>query len=68
MFVLEHHGGISMAKIRIYPIGDYTHFTKKGHKKRGLAGPLSLSDCQSILTEVPLAVDIVEIELAKRSV
>lgn len=57
-----------MAKIRIYPIGDYTHFTKKGHKKRGLTGPLSLSDYQSILTEVPLAVDIVEIELAKRSV
>ena len=57
-----------MAKIRIYPIGDYTHFTKKDIKKGALPAPLSLSDCQSILTEVPLAVDIVEIELAKRSV
>lgn len=57
-----------MAKIRIYPIGDYTHFTKKDIKKGALQAPLSLSDCQSILTEVPLAVDIVEIELAKRSV
>lgn len=40
-------------------------------KKEGTpAGPfpIKMQSVQSILTEVPLAVDVVEIELAKRSV
>lgn len=50
---------------------DFTKLSGVLQKKEGTpAGPFSIKmqSVQSILTEVPLAVDVVEIELAKRSV